>query len=169
MKSSKITLAVVATLVLATFCMTGCRKDPGYRKVTGTVTMDGQPLEGAMVMFYSQASDGEGGGGKTDAQGKYEATSSRASEGGTGLLPGEYKVTVIKNEEVIDEDQQAFDKGEITYDELQERRGKKGTYAKSKGGKMLTPQKFASMTNTPLSVTVTTDPTQNVFDFNLDE
>ena len=154
MKSSKLTLAVVATLAIATL---------------GTVTMDGQPLEGAMLMFYPQVSDGEGGGGKTDAQGKYEVTSSRAQEGGTGLLPGDYKVTVIKTEEIVDEDQQAFDKGEITYDELQERKAKKGAYAKSERPKQLTPAKFASMTNTPLTITVTNDPAQNVFDFNLDE
>ena len=167
MKFSKLYLG--ALLVAAACALTGCGKDGQYKAVTGTVTMGGAPLEGCILTFFAQGADGEGGSGKTDASGVYTVTSARAQNGGTGLIPGDYKVTVMKNEEFVDEDQAAYDKGEISYDELQQRKAKKGAYAKSSGGELLTPKKFLDPQLTPLSVTVAKDPKQNVFDFNLDE
>lgn len=55
--------------------------------VTGTVHLDGKPLEGALVTFYPQIDDKdamEGGGasmGRTDAEGKYELIYSREQNG----------------------------------------------------------------------------------------
>jgi len=43
---------------------------PDVAPVTGTVTLDGQPLEGVRVSFIPDGS--RGSTGKTDAQGKYE-------------------------------------------------------------------------------------------------
>ena len=85
------------------------------------------------------------------------------------MKPGVYSVTAMKNEEVKNPDDEAYEKGEITYDELQERKQKKGAYAKSSGGELLTPRKFLDPNLTPLKITVTNDPKANVFDFNLDE
>ena len=168
MKFSK--LFVVALLVCGMACMTGCGKDKDYRKVTGTVTMNGEPLADCVLTFTPvDSANGEGGGGMTDSTGAYTVTSARAENGGTGLKPGDYKVTAMKNEAFVDEDQAAYDKGEITYDELQARKAKKGAYAKSKGGDLITPKKFLDPALTPLTITVTNDPKQNVFDFNLDE
>lgn len=156
-------IAVVAGLL----CATGCTKDSGYRKTTGTVTMGGQPLAGASITFYPDASDGEGGSGLTGADGKYEMTCSGAAEGGSGMKPGSYKVTIVKYEEANDEDQKAYEAGEITYEELQKRKGE--TTKATGSSKPVTPTKFASTFDTPLTATVTEDPAQNVFDFNLDE
>ena len=40
--------------------------------VSGVVTLDGKPVEGAAVSFTPEKSDGVGGSyGKTDAQGRY--------------------------------------------------------------------------------------------------
>ena len=47
MKATK--LIVVAAIVVSLSVLTGCGKDEGYRKTTGTVTMGGQPVAGASV------------------------------------------------------------------------------------------------------------------------
>lgn len=167
MKFSRI--LAISFLLLGLVVATGCSKDLGYRKLTGTVTMDGQPLAGASLTFYPSAGAGEGGSGLTGADGKYDVTAGSSPEGGLGLMPGTYKVTIVKFEEQVDEDNEAYKNGEITYDELQERKAKKGAYAKSAKPKLLTPGKYSSTYQTPLTVTVTEDPAANVFDFNLDE
>ena len=165
----KLKSLAVAFLALGLVFALGCTKEKGYKKVTGKVTMGGQALEGASVMFWPSSSELESGGGKTGADGSYSVTSSGSQKGDTGLLPGQYKVTVRKYAEIDDPDQKAFEAGEITYDELQERRAKGGSYKKAAATELLTPQKFAREDSTPLTVTVTDDPKQNVFDFNLDE
>lgn len=157
--------SLVACLLVGLVCFAGCGSDDGHRKVTGTVTMDGTPVDGASLMFYAQDSTGEGGGGKTDASGKYSITAPSATKG--GLFPGTYKVTIAKYADVVDEDQQAYESGEITYDELQERKAAKGTYVKAEAAELLTPAQYSNTNATPLTVTVTDDPKQNVFDFDL--
>lgn len=159
--------SLIACLLVGIVCFSGCGADSPHRKVTGKVTMDGAPVDGASLMFYAQDSTGEGGGGKTDASGAYSITAPSATKG--GLLPGTYKVTIAKYSDVVDEDQQAYESGEITYDELQERKSAKGPYAKVKTGELLTPAQYSNTNATPLTVTVTDDPKQNVFDFDLTE
>ena len=159
--------SVIACLLVGLVCFAGCGSDDGHRKVTGKVTMNGEPVDGASLMFYAQDSTGEGGGGKTDASGNYSITAPSAVKG--GLFPGEYKVTIAKYAEVVDEDQQAYESGEITYDELQERKAAKGPYGKVETGELLTPAQYSNTNATPLTVTVTDDPKQNVFDFDLTE
>lgn len=62
------------------------------RAVTGTVTLDGQPLANALVTFYPEGkTPGLGGSGRTGADGKYTLTPSRK---GQGLAPGEYRVVI---------------------------------------------------------------------------
>ena len=159
--------SLVACLLVGFVCFAGCGADDGHRKVAGTVTMNGAPVEGASLMFYAQDSAGEGGGGRTDSTGKYSITAPSATKG--GLFPGTYKVTVAKYAAAVDEDQQAFDNGEITYDELQERKAARGTYAKAEAPELLTPAQYSNKNATPLTVTGTDDPKQNVFDFDLVE
>ncbi len=150
-------------------CLVGCSNpDKDYRYVTGTVTLDGAPLDKCIVSFIPQdAATGEGGSGLTDEQGKYEVTSTGATNGSTGLKPGLYKVTVLKNKLIEDPDETAYENGEIDYDELQRRKSMKT--GRSVGGELITPRKFIDPQLTPLSVTVSDDASQNVFDFNLDE
>ncbi len=157
--------SVIACLLVGLVCFAGCGSDDPHRKVTGKVTMDGAPVDGASLMFYSQDSTGEGGGGKTDASGAYSIVAPSTTKG--GLLPGTYKVTIAKYAEVVDEDQQAYESGEITYDELQERKAAKGPYGKVETGELLTPAQYSNTNATPLTVTVTDDSKQNVFDFDL--
>ncbi len=62
--------------------------------VTGTVTLDGQPLANALVTFYPEGkTSGLGGSGRTGADGKYTLTPSRK---GQGLALGEYRVVISR-------------------------------------------------------------------------
>lgn len=67
--------------------------------VTGTVTLDGKPLAGAMVNFTPVSKEGGAAAayGKTDENGRFKLqTMLGAADAGT--TPGEYIVTVSKTE-----------------------------------------------------------------------
>ncbi len=68
---------------------------PATVAVSGTVTYNGQPVDGATVTFLPQKPDGTGASGLTDAAGKFTLT---AFAPGDGAVPGSYLVTVIKTE-----------------------------------------------------------------------
>ncbi len=61
--------------------------------VTGTVTLDGQPVEGANVAFAPKSADGKAAAGATDASGRFTLTT---IEAGDGAVPGSYGVTITK-------------------------------------------------------------------------
>jgi hypothetical protein len=60
----------------------------------GTVTLDGQPVAGAAVMFLPESEGGLPAGAETDAAGHFSA----AVPNEAGVRPGRYKVTVSKIE-----------------------------------------------------------------------
>ena len=85
-------------LIPGLLAVSGCKepKLKGLVSVRGTITYQGEPLEGAAVCFTPkdfQTGDRHGTG-KTDSQGKFVLR----TIGEPGILPGEYVVTVIKNE-----------------------------------------------------------------------
>jgi hypothetical protein len=65
----------------------------GKVKVSGVVTLDGQPIEGAMVAFVP-VDEGKGAmaHGTTDKDGVFQLTTTKPND---GAAPGEYKVTVV--------------------------------------------------------------------------
>jgi hypothetical protein len=81
---------IIVLALLATGCGGGEETDPNVVPASGTVTLDGKPLEGASVTF---SGPGQGGVGVTDAAGKYEITHFRA---GKGVRPGQYSVMITK-------------------------------------------------------------------------
>jgi len=83
---------LTAVLALAV----GCGKtDPSLVPVSGTVTLNDQPLANATVTFIPKdGTTGFGGVGKTDAAGKYRLAGSRDNE--PGIPPGEYRVVISK-------------------------------------------------------------------------
>lgn len=68
----------------------GDPKKPDTSPVSGTVTLDGKPLAGAVVAFYDVAGKSNPGTGTTDEAGKY--TVGFATN--RGIIPGSYKVII---------------------------------------------------------------------------
>ncbi len=87
----KLSSSVVATfaLCISTLCLTGCSSD--FVTVTGTVTLDGEPLENAFVEFTPQVDGGSMAYGRTDSQGKYDMMFSMSQK---GAMPGENIVRI---------------------------------------------------------------------------
>lgn len=83
--------ATRAVLIGVFWAALGCGSG-GEQPVTGTVTLDDQPLAGAIVTFYPEGqTPGLGGSGRTGADGKYTLTPSRK---GQPVAPGEYRVVI---------------------------------------------------------------------------
>jgi prepilin-type processing-associated H-X9-DG protein len=67
---------------------------PGV-SVSGHVTLDGQPVEGATVVFTPTEQGGRVAKGATDATGRFAL---KSSETGDGAKPGTYRVSVSKTD-----------------------------------------------------------------------
>jgi len=81
--------AVAAAVFAATAALVGCGS--GAAEVKGVVTLNGQPVEGATVVFASD--DGANiATGFTDASGNFTLTMANVN----GVLPGNYTATVTK-------------------------------------------------------------------------
>ena len=83
--------------------ITGCgASGPEIASVEGKVTMDGQPLANAAVVFVPE--NGRPAGARTNAQGEYELT---FTEGRRGAMPGNHKVRITTlSDPGIDDDGQ---------------------------------------------------------------
>jgi hypothetical protein len=83
-------------LVGTTVLLIGCKSDdPALAKVSGTITLAGNPLTNASVTFIPMGdTPGFGGVGKTDASGKYALAGSRNNE--PGIPTGQYRVVISK-------------------------------------------------------------------------
>ena len=58
--------------ILFLFTVVGCgTKGPAVSAVSGTVLLDGEPLDGASVVFHPTSSSGLAGSGKTSADGTF--------------------------------------------------------------------------------------------------
>ncbi|PQO35831.1 hypothetical protein C5Y96_09285 [Blastopirellula marina] len=80
--------------------LSGCTSEEAGKPlgavVTGTVTYNGSPVEGAMITFRPASEGIQGAFARTDAAGKFELSTSNA--GTSGVSPGNYLVTVTKTE-----------------------------------------------------------------------
>ncbi|QDU36293.1 hypothetical protein Mal4_05770 [Maioricimonas rarisocia] len=66
---------------------------PDRTPVSGVVTYNGSPVEGALVTFTPTDLNGSGANGRTDADGKFEMGTYESAD---GVRPGSYQVTVTK-------------------------------------------------------------------------
>jgi len=86
-----------AVLLALAVIVLGCGKDPNLPPlvpVTGTVTLDGKPLDSATVTFIPVGKTrGNGAMGYTDEEGKYQLATHR---GDRGAPVGEYRVVLNK-------------------------------------------------------------------------
>jgi hypothetical protein len=92
-------LVYIPAVVLLALALLGCGQSrdpnlPDLVPVSGQVTLDGNPLANASLMFVPTGSTpGTGSGAVTDAKGKYEL---RTSHDGIGAPVGQYKVIISK-------------------------------------------------------------------------
>ena len=132
MKRTAVSLA--AMLVM----LAGCG-GPKLLPVSGVVTLDGQPVAEAGVMFLP-VEKGQATGGTTDATGKFElATTNRI-----GVAPGQYRVTVTKREVA----------GRGMFDTTQ---------SKSPKVQWLVPEKYGNVSTSGLEATVSAENRQFTF------
>ena len=113
-------LLIVAALV----SVAGCGGEPDMAQVTGEVlTKDGQPCEGALVVFHPQ-SEAQVNDPKpvatTDSNGRFALTTHELND---GALPGEYGVTVVWNKAESEGKMSLTGEGGGVTDQLQGRYG----------------------------------------------
>ena len=84
----------LAVLVVGLGAVWGCSRGPAVQYVEGVVTLDGEPVEGAIVTF-SPSGEGLGAAGTTDASGVYRLNALTGRAGG-GTLVGDYLVAIRK-------------------------------------------------------------------------
>ncbi len=86
--------SLAAFLVFAAAFATGCGPGLTLVPVSGRVTTDGDPLEGASVVFLPSVPnpDGESSYGVSGPDGRYVVQ----TEGKRGVVPGKYRVLVSK-------------------------------------------------------------------------
>ena len=73
----------------------GCGRTDNLVKVKGVVTLDGKPLSSATITFNPIAGAGRPANGLSDGDGNFQLTTSSPND---GAAPGEYKVTVAKEQ-----------------------------------------------------------------------
>jgi hypothetical protein len=90
---------VRAAVLVALTVAFGCSRGGTFATVSGVITHNGTPIEGAKVTFYSTVeSEGKAGtvcSAQTDSSGKYVIAMLGKDP---GIPPGMYKVTVVKYE-----------------------------------------------------------------------
>lgn len=87
-------MRTAAGFVLIGLLAAGCGGSSAETPVSGTVTLDGDPLAGAAVVFRpTGGTPGNGGTGVTGPDGKYTLV---GPQGQKGLPNGSYKVTVSR-------------------------------------------------------------------------
>jgi hypothetical protein len=154
---------LIVSLILS--ISVGCQKkhadNPDFRFVTGIVTLDNNPLEGATVTFFPLEPSGMPASGYTNAQGKYTLTALDSFNAGKGTKPGKYRVTVKKNEKVIDTDMDELNAGRITYNEYQERQNKQPPSQPQS----IVPIIYTDQAKSPLVVTI--EDKKNILDLDL--
>lgn len=101
------------TLVLLLLSVFGCGKNKPIRTeaVTGVVTLDGVPVEGANIVF-SPKDGGNPGYGISGPGGAYTLQTLLGASG-KGTTTGEYAVSVTKNESVLSGETRTLENGKI--------------------------------------------------------
>lgn len=169
MSLSRWACAACALLIAASV---GCGSSgPKNYPVSGTVTFDGKPVDGATVMFIPQS--GRPGMGVTDASGKYTI----ATSGQPGAPTGSYEVTISKaagtgaggsatmeipaDPENVSAEQMTKLQADMS-SKMREMATKKASAPKPG-----LPEKYSIPQGSGLTAKVTEDGSKNVFDFSL--
>lgn len=153
-------------LMLALVALAGCGGSSAFPKtypVTGTVKLNGKPVDGAMVVFQLESGK-ENALGTTDKNGEFSLSMFRP---GDGAIPGKYKVS-IKKEDAVAAPTNAPPPGTIGAAELA---ADYAPPAEVKTGptkkKSEIPPKYTNDQTSGLIATVTESAANNKFDFDL--
>jgi hypothetical protein len=124
----------------------GCGAKNKPVPVNGSVTLDGRPIEGAMVTFAP-----DGGGGReataiTDKEGAFQLTTFKPND---GALPGSYKVTVDYKEGAVAPPAGGQKEAFAGYEKAQKQ--------KQKPPKYVIPERYSNPAKTQLKFTVPHD------------
>jgi hypothetical protein len=155
----------LGSAVVAIALTVGCEQPgsdrPATYKVTGKVTLDGDPVEGATVTFAPSGAGGTPAVGTTDGSGSYSLKSFGTEQ---GAVPGEYMVSVTKY---------AFDDagggggGSDAGDKMPADYTGAAEQGEDSGGQNELPAKYSVAKDSGLTATVTENAGDNVFDFSL--
>lgn len=157
----------VFALMLAATMLVGCGgpSNPPTEPVSGTVTLDGEPVEGAVITFVPDDSANQAAVARSQEDGSYELTTFAS---GDGAMAGTYKVQVMKMT-LPEGGHNPYGEGESqTSDEIEEMSQEdelaameaaySATDAKGSGkeekAKNLLPEKYAKAASSGLSYTV---------------
>ena len=86
-------ILVAVALIVCTLGCGGGERDPDVVPASGSVTLDGNAIEGVTVTFIPQSGGNRSGYGMTDAEGRFEA---KLGTDLAGLPPGKYRVLFQK-------------------------------------------------------------------------
>jgi len=96
-KIDRSTILILTTLLLFGLPILGCSSGLRTEFVEGTVTLEGEPLEGASVTFTPVSGNtARMAVGFTDARGRYTLTTAEGGSPGRGTTQGDYKITIAK-------------------------------------------------------------------------
>jgi hypothetical protein len=152
---------------LAVCIFVGCSKEgPAIAPASGVVTFNGQPLEGARVMFHPQGEGARFSHGTTDANGNFKLSTFGMND---GALVGSHKVTITKVEQPADAPK--FDPAKLKESGYAGMEGyeKMMGMGKSKAvePEAQIPEKYGDVATSNMEVEVTTDG-PNEYTFNLE-
>jgi hypothetical protein len=86
---------ITITLLLVLFAASGCgqRGLSGLSKVSGTITLNGQPLDGATISLSPVTEGLRAASAVSDASGNFKVTTLHPND---GVQPGDYLISVTK-------------------------------------------------------------------------
>jgi len=98
MKQLRNALAATTILVISLGCL-GCgqQEGPTLAEVSGVVTLDGQPVEGAGLQFAMEGPGGAVAYGRTDENGRYQM---HFGQNRTGAVIGKNRVRITSDDRV---------------------------------------------------------------------
>ena len=94
-QSSVATILAIVSLSWAAGCGSA---GPDVQFVRGVVTLDGNPVDGCLVVFSPEEAGGLAAAGTTDAKGRFQLNSRNSQRFGQGAIAGPYRVTLSKLE-----------------------------------------------------------------------
>ncbi len=141
----------LVTLAAGLVCLNGCGPSrPTTVPVDGTVTLDGEPLEGASVVFTPEG-EGKVAVGTTDSAGKFTLTTYTP---GDGAVVGTHKVTVRKTAGGGEEPSAAPESEDAEDAEALEAPLMGEDVGATAEAEWITPKKYSNPASTPLTVEV---------------